>query len=44
LQTTPASVIRDPYYGGEAGFENVLDLIEEASEGLLKFILQKAKA
>ena len=41
LQTSPASVIPDPYYGGDAGFENVLDLIEEASEGLMKFIIQK---
>ncbi len=27
--------VPDPYYGGAAGFERVLDLIEEASEGLL---------
>lgn len=27
--------IPDPYYGGEDGFEHVLDLIEEASERLL---------
>ena len=27
--------VPDPYYGGNAGFENVLDLIEAASEGLL---------
>jgi len=27
--------VPDPYYGGHAGFENVLDLIEDASEGLL---------
>ena len=43
LQTTPASVIPDPYYGGEQGFEHVLDLIEEASEGLMKFIIKKAQ-
>jgi len=43
LQTTQASVIPDPYYGGDQGFEHVLDLIEEASEGLIKFIMQKAK-
>jgi protein-tyrosine phosphatase len=30
------SVIPDPYYGGEEGFELVLDLLEDASEGLLK--------
>jgi protein-tyrosine phosphatase len=42
LQTTQASVIPDPYYGGDQGFEHVLDLIEEASEGLMKFIMQKA--
>ncbi|MDC5852619.1 low molecular weight protein-tyrosine-phosphatase [Vibrio europaeus] len=28
--------IPDPYYGGDAGFELVLDLIEEASENMLK--------
>jgi protein-tyrosine phosphatase len=44
LQTTQASVIPDPYYGGDAGFEQVLDLIEEASDGLLKFITPKAQA
>jgi len=27
--------VPDPYYGGEQGFETVLDLINEASEGLL---------
>ena len=27
--------VPDPYYGGVNGFENVLDLIEEASTGLL---------
>jgi len=27
--------VPDPYYGGDQGFEIVLDLIQEASEGLL---------
>jgi protein-tyrosine phosphatase len=44
LQTTQASVIPDPYHGGDQGFEQVLDLIEEASEGLIKFISQKVQA
>jgi protein-tyrosine phosphatase len=43
LHTTQASVIPDPYYGGEQGFEQVLDLIEEASDGLLQFVAQKVK-
>jgi protein-tyrosine phosphatase len=43
LQTTSASVIPDPYYGGEQGFEQVLDLIEESSEGLLKWVTQKVE-
>lgn len=30
--------VRDPYYGGEDGFERVLDLIHEASQGLLEDI------
>jgi protein-tyrosine phosphatase len=41
LQTSSASVIPDPYYGGDTEFEHVLDLIEDASEGLMKFITQK---
>ena len=44
LQTSQASVIPDPYYGGDQGFEQVLDLIEEASEGLMKFTIQKVQA
>ncbi len=43
LQTSQASVIPDPYYGGEQGFEHALDLIEEACEGLMKFIIRKAQ-
>jgi protein-tyrosine phosphatase len=27
--------VPDPYYGGDEGFETVLDLINEAGEGLL---------
>ncbi len=30
--------VPDPYYGGEEGFELVLDLIQSASEGLLEHI------
>lgn len=30
--------VPDPYYGGDQGFEQVLDLIQEASEGLLEEI------
>jgi len=44
LQTSQASVIPDPYYGGDQGFEHVLDLIEEACEGLMKFTIQKVQA
>ncbi len=30
--------IPDPYYGGNRGFERVLDLLEDAGEGLLTYI------
>ncbi len=33
--------VPDPYYGGERGFEFVLDMIEDASEGLLADIKKK---
>ena len=36
LQKTPATVIPDPYYEGAEGFEQVLDLVEEASDGLIQ--------
>jgi protein-tyrosine phosphatase len=31
-------VVPDPYYGGEAGFELVLDLLEDSCTGLIKHI------
>ena len=32
----PEDDVPDPYYGGAKGFERVLDLVEEASRGLLE--------
>jgi protein-tyrosine phosphatase len=32
--------VPDPYYGGERGFEHVLDLIEDACQNLLQTIAQ----
>lgn len=34
----PEDEVPDPYYGGGKGFEKVLDLVEEASMGLLEDI------
>jgi protein-tyrosine phosphatase len=36
--------VPDPYYGGLRGFEEVLDLLEEASEGLLAALSQELEA
>ena len=33
-----SAVVPDPYYGGAQGFEQVLDLVEDACEGLLTHI------
>jgi protein-tyrosine phosphatase len=33
--------VPDPYYGGEEGFDEVLDLVEAASDGLLKAIMRE---
>ena len=38
------SEVPDPYYGGPAGFEHVLDLVEEASRGLLMHLRERARA
>jgi len=35
--------VPDPYYGGAQGFEHVLDLVEDASRGLLASIQDKHK-
>jgi protein-tyrosine phosphatase len=39
--THEVSEVPDPYYGGERGFEQVLDLVEAASQGLLAEIRGK---
>lgn len=36
--------VPDPYYGGAAGFERVLDLVEEASRGLLDVLVLDMKS
>lgn len=41
FSASSVSEVPDPYYGGDAGFEEVLDLIESASQGLLQNILDK---
>lgn len=38
-----AREVPDPYYGGEQGFEQVLDMVEDAAEGLLETILANRK-
>ena len=35
---TGVTEVPDPYYGGEDGFEHVLDLIEDAAQGLLAHV------
>jgi protein-tyrosine phosphatase len=35
-RTSAGQEVPDPYYGGAAGFERVLDLLEEACAGLLE--------
>ena len=37
-RSTEISDVPDPYYGGEQGFENVLDLLEDACSGLIEEI------
>lgn len=35
--------VPDPYYGGAQGFENVLDILEDSCDGLLKAIKELPK-
>lgn len=41
LDSPPMLDVPDPYYGGETGFEYVLDLIENGCAALLKHICQR---
>ena len=34
----PEREVPDPYFGGESGFDRVLDMVEEAANGLLEHI------
>jgi protein-tyrosine phosphatase len=46
MEFAPAATTRripDPYYGGPQGFEAVLDLLEEASQGLLDELLRRKR-
>lgn len=35
--------VPDPYYGGRAGFDQVLDMVEDAAEGLIEEINRNTK-
>jgi protein-tyrosine phosphatase len=39
----PEQEVPDPYYGGPTGFERVLDLVEDASHGLLEELRNRIK-
>ena len=41
-RTHDSPVVPDPYYGGTSGFEVVLDLVEDACDGLLEHIQQRS--
>ena len=36
--TSDSPVVPDPYYGGADGFDQVLNLVEDATEGLLRYV------
>jgi len=38
---TGLAEVPDPYYGGAAGFEQVLDIVTEGSENLIEFLLKQ---
>lgn len=41
---TALADVPDPYYGGAKGFDDVLDLVQSAAEGLLAEIRSRARA
>jgi protein-tyrosine phosphatase len=47
LEFAPSATVTevpDPYYGGPNGFEEVLDLVEQASQGLLQHLRDRIRA
>ena len=42
-RTKVIDYVPDPYYGGAQGFENVLDILEDACEGLLAHLSDEKK-
>ena len=38
-ESTKISSVPDPYYGGSQGFENVIDILEDACRGFLNYII-----
>lgn len=42
--THDAAVVPDPYNGGAKGFDQVLDIVEDACDGLLRHVKQKIAA
>lgn len=42
-QKCTATSVPDPYYGGLHGFEHVLDILEDACEGLLNWLQKSGK-
>ena len=43
-QVHDSPVVPDPYYGGDPGFEHVLDLVEDACQGLLRHVTQQVRS
>ena len=43
-QVHTSAVVPDPYYGGADGFDRVLDLVEDACDGLLLHVRQQLAA
>ena len=42
-QNTRETEVPEPYYGGSGGFETVLDMIEDAAEGLLQHLQEQKR-
>jgi len=42
-QRIPVDCVPDPYFGGASGFENVLDILEDACKGLLEYLKNNPK-
>jgi protein-tyrosine phosphatase len=43
FDTEPGDEVPDPYYGGEDGFQEVFEILDRSTDGLIKFLMKESR-